>query len=1187
MLHVSDEYAQEILSDSRDMPYRVSINGVMLDQSDVPNMQLSESVSSSNGLSLGTANAAELTLTLDNPMLSNYDGMLVEPESGLVLPDGSTEWVPLGKFWVTKTSTSNNYKTVKLTCVDGMYQLSGEYSTKLKYPADIRAVVNEIVSQAAIEFVEPETWPDLVVRVKPEKMTLRNAIGYAAGCCGCNARFNREGKLEFVWYTDTGVTVEPEQQYMDGLTKLYDKPLKVSFEVVGEQEKYDVIIVSDENGSVYANPSKNVLEGDRVSLSVNPATDYMLATISAEDANGNPVSLISGSKGTGYTFIQPDCDVTVTASFKFNTDGPFFVSVRSPEHGYASHSESTNEEGPDYFLSGEKVELYVWPEDGYTVDTFTTTPANLGIVESGTVESETMGTGIKYVFTMPESDASVTVRYRQAATYTVTCTTDPSAPGGYGYVSNLTTGEKVYHKGDTVLVKFLASGGYVFDCYEASVSMIQTGVGTYKFIMPGENVTIKAFFKFEEDETKTDLYSWLQEPQAPPASKPYWAVLYKYDPFVPVCQRFHLVWFDSWTITGAGDSYDKPYYTIQFNGYYSCGSKNTGHYPQAWDTSTWSGNGAAGSTLSWDTHLGFQYGGYYAFSGNYCLLASNVPLYRNNNLMFKACPNAIRYTGDGYVIDGMDVRERGVLTYYKCPDTFSTPAPGKYWMVLDCDNYISMTYNEKEFYEPTDAADGLYALFFDSIAIENIGAAFNNMDEQFYVATVTNGKYAVIPSENASSWGTLHDITAGAVVGLRNPLNGQSAVTGVLGGKCFSGVLSTNVNLWSGGDLFMYKNSCEICDCAPTVRLKARRAAAVVTEPVTLTYTNPMIYEKMVPAISAVVQGLTYTPARVKHRGNPAFQAGDIISCTDKDGTSHTILIQQQTMSFGGGMNSEVSSPGQSSGTANFSAASPVTTQIKEAVNKSCSDLERDMSVSTSAAFSAIYQALGNTQARLNEQVNSMEDLVYNITNTIAGIESRLSIAEGGFTGVDDRFTEVEKSITYLQNDLTDVQKITRELEEVVSVTEADIKTINEKLAELSDAVDKLSTDTDRITALETGLTAVESDVSSLKTKVRDVQTGLANETTAREEAIAAIRQVPDGGEDGQVLTQTAAGTPEWKSITEKKTASLNFSQWDNGQFFETVDGDETEHVYTVEFDAQGRPVKITDAGGHEMSITW
>lgn len=54
-----------------------------------------------------------------------------------------------------------------------------------------------------------------------------------------------------------------------------------------------------------------------------------------------------------------------------------------------------------------------------------------------------------------------------------------------------------------------------------------------------------------------------------------------------------------------------------------------------------------------------------------------------------------------------------------------------------------------------------------------------------------------------------------------------------------------------------------------------------------------------------------------------------------------------------------------------------------------------------------------------------------------------------------------------------------------------------------------------------------------------------------------------------------------------RKTTGLNFGDWDSGYFYERIDGDDTRYAYNVEFDSQGRPIKITDSTGHETAIYW
>jgi hypothetical protein len=54
-----------------------------------------------------------------------------------------------------------------------------------------------------------------------------------------------------------------------------------------------------------------------------------------------------------------------------------------------------------------------------------------------------------------------------------------------------------------------------------------------------------------------------------------------------------------------------------------------------------------------------------------------------------------------------------------------------------------------------------------------------------------------------------------------------------------------------------------------------------------------------------------------------------------------------------------------------------------------------------------------------------------------------------------------------------------------------------------------------------------------------------------------------------------------------RKSAALDFSEWDKGYFAELVDGEKTPYRYTVTFDQQRRPIKITDNSGHATLIRW
>lgn len=54
-----------------------------------------------------------------------------------------------------------------------------------------------------------------------------------------------------------------------------------------------------------------------------------------------------------------------------------------------------------------------------------------------------------------------------------------------------------------------------------------------------------------------------------------------------------------------------------------------------------------------------------------------------------------------------------------------------------------------------------------------------------------------------------------------------------------------------------------------------------------------------------------------------------------------------------------------------------------------------------------------------------------------------------------------------------------------------------------------------------------------------------------------------------------------------RKSTALDFSEWDKGNFAELVDGEKAPYRYTVAFDQQRRPIKITDNSGHATLIRW
>ena len=85
-----------------------------------------------------------------------------------------------------------------------------------------------------------------------------------------------------------------------------------------------------------------------------------------------------------------------------------------------------------------------------------------------------------------------------------------------------------------------------------------------------------------------------------------------------------------------------------------------------------------------------------------------------------------------------------------------------------------------------------------------------------------------------------------------------------------------------------------------------------------ISFENPLITQEILDQILASVGSLSFTPASLKWRGNPMIEAGDIITATDSNGISRTVLVMEQTLKIGGGMHSEVKCFGESEAAAKF-----------------------------------------------------------------------------------------------------------------------------------------------------------------------------------------------------------------------------------------------------------------------------
>lgn len=248
MYPVSDLYTKLMNDESSVLEVLVEVDfgdgAVVLSGDQVEYIDFNERVNdNSNILTFGCACAHSVTIKLREPPELQYKGMKCKPRTGLRYVDGTEEWVPLGVYWVDGAKTNDDYRTVIVTGFDRMCKLDrlpfSQPATEVagEYKVSFEGYVQAFEAAAGVAVARPEGgFPDYYITNKIEdgEYNCRDIAGHLAGCLGRNATFNREGELEFIFYTPTPVKAFVDLQYMNGFEKLADNALKIDFLVTGK-----------------------------------------------------------------------------------------------------------------------------------------------------------------------------------------------------------------------------------------------------------------------------------------------------------------------------------------------------------------------------------------------------------------------------------------------------------------------------------------------------------------------------------------------------------------------------------------------------------------------------------------------------------------------------------------------------------------------------------------------------------------------------------------------------------------------------------------------------------------------------------------------------------------------------------------------------------------------------------------
>ena len=167
-------------------------------------------------------------------------------------------------------------------------------------------------------------------------------------------------------------------------------PLKTK-KVVTAPTQYDVNLSNIDNGSVKPDKTK-VAAGDTVNLTVTPANGYEIDELYYRDGLS-----IEKHPITNNSFVMPESDVMIYATFKPAQGTAYNITVNQPQEGGTVTVQASAK-------AGDEVTLTATPLEGYVLDKFTVTKDADG--------GEVQVTDGK--FTMPAGNVTVTASFKKS-----------------------------------------------------------------------------------------------------------------------------------------------------------------------------------------------------------------------------------------------------------------------------------------------------------------------------------------------------------------------------------------------------------------------------------------------------------------------------------------------------------------------------------------------------------------------------------------------------------------------------------------------------------------------------------------------------------------------------------------------------------------------------------------------------
>ena len=366
MKNVSSAFREELKKDNRNYIKSADItlkSGTVLkiDNSDLwqNGMKLDTATSNPNSFDLGAIITGQLTLTLNNidEKFSDYDFTdctATNVKVGLKLPDGTTESLSYGKFYLNEAKY--NGSIITLTFYDSIYKFDQPYSkSSLSYPATLRQIVQDACSVCGVTLgTVTFDQDDFVVQERPDdsSITFRQVLQWVGQIACCYFYADSQGRLSMKWY-DLSAFEDADNIFLEDSDGNF---------VLDAQE--DKIFTFVENGTIY--PGTTMPYHNLASfVSLNTGLDDVVITgikviqeVDGESGGKEEISYQSGNDGYVLTvsknkLIQGDSGNTIASLL-----GTKIIGMRFRTFSASGLSDPTIEAGDPVVLIDRKGNSY-------------------------------------------------------------------------------------------------------------------------------------------------------------------------------------------------------------------------------------------------------------------------------------------------------------------------------------------------------------------------------------------------------------------------------------------------------------------------------------------------------------------------------------------------------------------------------------------------------------------------------------------------------------------------------------------------------------------------------------------------------------------------------------------------------------------------------------------------------------